>query len=290
MLFKLTCCAFCFQGLDLSEKLKLVSLMGFDMVDLSAKDGDELSQVRMVEAPGPYGHEIRQAGTDIGLKLDELFICIMHDKGEELDVTTSDTAVREQILTQFASYCEFAEAAGFNSICLVPLWPSKENRQEAWDNTVSILKSFNTAATERGLLFNIEPVDFSLLETPDLACEMVQSVPGVGLTLDYSHWVSVEFEQSEIAKMLPHTRHMHIRQAKVGSRQQPVETGTIDFGEVTQRLLNMDFSGNLAIEHIDKIERSKYAPINSPVRQVAELAARVKFTAEHEQVKQAPND
>ncbi len=36
-MFQLTCCAFCFQGLDLDEKLKLVSQMGFGTVDLSGK-------------------------------------------------------------------------------------------------------------------------------------------------------------------------------------------------------------------------------------------------------------
>ena len=77
---------------------------------------------------------------------------------------------------------------------------------------------------------------------------------------------------------------MHIRQATKGSRQEPVETGTIDFAKVTQRLLDDDFAGTLAMEHIDKFEPS-YRPINSVVRQNAELAARIKFTAEHEQTK-----
>ena len=55
-------------------------------------------------------------------------------------------------------------------------------------------------------------------------------------------------------------------------------------GEVAQRLLNDGFTGNLAMEHIDTIEPWKL--VNSPVRQNAELAARFKYMAEHELVKQ----
>ena len=77
---------------------------------------------------------------------------------------------------------------------------------------------------------------------------------------------------------------MHIRHAKPGSRQEPVETGTIGFKKVAQRLLNDDFAGNLAMEHIDAIEAWK--SVNWPVRQNAELAARIKFMAEHELTKQ----
>lgn len=151
--------------------------------------------------------------------------------------------------------------------------------------TVTMLKAFTDLAESHSLLFNIEPVDFSLLKTPDLACKMVEAVPGLGFTLDYSHYVSVGFPQDEIAKMLKHTRHMHIRQATKGSRQEPVETGTIDFAEVTQRLLDADFAGNLAMEYINPVEPSKYGPINAVVRQTVELAARVKYTAEHKQTK-----
>ena len=50
-------------------------------------------------------------------------------------------------------------------------------------------------------------------------------------------------------------------------------------------MLDDDFAGNLAMEHIDKVQPGHYGPINSVVRQNAELAARVKYTAEHEQTK-----
>ena len=285
MLFKISCCAFNFVGLDLEEKLKLVANMAFDTVDLSAKSGDELSQSRMIEEPVRYGAWVRDRAEASGLTLDELFICTILQDGDDVDLTTDDTTVRGHALGAFRQFCAFGQAAGFRSILVVPLAPAGDmDDATAWDNTVQMLRSFTQIAGEHGLLFNIEPVDFSLLKTPELACKMVQEVPGMGFTLDCSHWVSVGFAQEEIETMHPYTRHMHIRQATKGSRQEPIETGTIDFARVTQRLLDDDFSGNLAMEHIDRMEPA-YRPINSVVRQNAELAARIKFTAEHEQTK-----
>lgn len=287
MLFKLSCCAFSFQGLELDEKLKLVRNLAFDTVDLSAKKGDELSQQMMIENPESYGKTIRDKAAHYELKLDELFICIIMDDGNEIDVSTNDTATQEKLLSYFQQFCIFGQTAGFESILLVPLCSDESDPQAAWNNTVRILRKCTEIATSHDLLFNIEPVDFSLLKTPEIACKMAEEVPGLGFTLDYSHYVCAGFSQEEIAKMHKHMRHMHIRQATKGSRQEPVETGTIDFAKVTQLLLDDDFAGNLAMEHIDKVE-SAYRPINSVVRQNAELAARIKYTAEHEQTKQSP--
>ncbi|NKB71064.1 MAG: TIM barrel protein [Candidatus Latescibacteria bacterium] len=289
MLFKISCCAFNFQGLDLDEKLQLVRNMAFDTVDLSAKQGDELSQQMMIESPESYGKTIREKAAQHGLTLDELFICTITDDGNDIDVSTDDAATQEKLLSYFQQFCVFGQAAGFESILLVPVCSDETAPQTAWDNTVRILRRCTEIALSHELVFNIEPVDFSLLKTPEIACEMVEEVPGLGLTLDYSHYVCAGFSQEEIAKMHKHLRHMHIRQATKGSRQEPVETGTIDFDKVTQLLLDDDFSGNLAMEHIGKVE-SGSGLINSVVRQNAELAARVKYTAEHEQTKRSVLD
>jgi len=284
MLFKISCCAFNFEGLDLDEKLKLVSNMAFDCVDLSAKQGDELSQQMMIEKPESYGAIIREKAAQHGLKLDELFICTILDDGNDIDIATDAAATQEKLLGYFEQFCVFGQAAGFESIMLVPLCSDEMDPQAAWDNTVIMLKRCVEIAASHELFFNIEPVDFSLLKTPEIACSMAEEVPGLGFTLDYSHYVCAGFSQEEIARMHKYLRHMHIRQATKGSRQEPVETGTIDFAEVTQLLLDADFAGNLAMEHIGEVEPA-YRPINSVVRQNAELAARVKYTAEHEQTK-----
>jgi len=284
MRFKISCCAFNFEGLELDEKLKLVANMAFDTVDLSAKQGTELSQQMMIEQPASYGAAIREKVAQYGLNPDELFICTMLDGEQEIDITTNDVATQAKIVDYFQQFCIFAQTVGFASIMLVPLSTIDMAPQRAWDNTVRVLKRCVEIATAHGLLFNIEPVDFSLLKTPALACRMAEAVPGLGFTLDYSHYICAGFSQEEIAKMHKYMRHMHIRQATKGSRQEPLETGTIDFAQVTQLLLNDDFAGRLAMEHIDKIEGG-YRPINSVVRQNAELAARIKFTAEHEQTK-----
>jgi sugar phosphate isomerase/epimerase len=284
MLFKISCCAFCFEGLDLDEKLKLVSNMAFDTVDLSAKQGAELSQQMMIEQPETYGAAIKKKAVDHGLKLDELFICSILDDGKDIDLTTGDVATQEKIFSYFKQFCVFGQAAGFESIMLVPLSTDKMEPEAAWENTVRVLKRCIEMAASHDLAFNIEPVDFSLLKTPEIACKMAAEVPGLGFTLDYSHYICAGFSQEEIAKMHVHMRHMHLRQAAKGSRQESIETGTIDFAKITQLLLDEDFAGTLAMEHIDKIEPA-YKPINSVVRQNAELAARIKFTAEHEQTK-----
>ncbi|MBT4504360.1 MAG: sugar phosphate isomerase/epimerase [Gemmatimonadetes bacterium] len=289
MLFKISCCAFSFQGLDLDEKLKLVRNMAFDTVDLSAKQGDELSQQMMIESPESYGKTIREKAAQHGLKLDELFICTILDDGNDIDIATDDAATQERLLSYFQQFCLFGQTAGFESIMLVPLCSDETDPQAAWNNTVRMLRRCTEIAVSHELVFNIEPVDFSLLKTPETACKMAEEVPGLGFTLDYSHYVCAGFSQEEIAKMHKYLRHMHIRQATKGSRQEPIETGTIDFAKITQLLLDDDFAGNLAMEHIDKVE-SAYRPINSVVRQNVELAARVKYTAEHEQTKRSPKN
>lgn len=74
------------------------------------------------------------------------------------------------------------------------------------------------------------------MQDPDNAVRLCRDVPGLRLTLDYSHVVDPGYAQTEVEKIYPFARHFHARQADRGKRVEVVKKGTIDFHRILSLL------------------------------------------------------
>ena len=79
---------------------------------------------------------------------------------------------------------------------------------------------------------------------------MLAAVPGLTLTLDYSHFVHAGFRQSEYEALDPHARHMHVRQAAPGRLAAPVAEGTIDYRRALTHLRDVGYHGAFTTEYV----------------------------------------
>ncbi|HVA06072.1 MAG TPA: hypothetical protein VNG12_04945, partial [Acidimicrobiales bacterium] len=89
----------------------------------------------------------------------------------------------------------------------------------------------------------------SIASTPQQVAKLLRSVPGLRLTLDYSHFVFQGIEPVEIDPLLRQSRVLQVRQAGPGMLQLPLEEGTIDFRRlfaVSARL----FEGTYSLEYV----------------------------------------
>jgi len=98
---------------------------------------------------------------------------------------------------------------------------------------VSELKLLCQAANDEGILLNIEACEPSVVQHPMDAIRICEDVPGLGLTLDYSHFIDPGYTQSEVEPLHRFARHLHARQAVPGKRVEAVDKGTIDFAELS---------------------------------------------------------
>ena len=125
-----------------------------------------------------------------------------------------------------------------------------QSRRQALDNSVENLKPLVEAGQDAGVILTIEPHVHGLLESVEMTHELVDRVPGLKLTLDPAHYLSLGFRQDEIETLCPHTAHVHLRQSRQGDLQAKMDEGTINFPAFFGALRDAGYDGWLAIEYV----------------------------------------
>ncbi len=102
----------------------------------------------------------------------------------------------------------------------------------------------------------IEPGVLSIAESPLATEALLARVPGLGLVLDYSHFICLGFTQEEVDVLLPFASHVHLRQARPGRLQERLDSwsGTINFRLLFSRLRERGYEGWLATEIGEALE------------------------------------
>ncbi len=130
-----------------------------------------------------------------------------------------------------------------------------------FDAAVDRLKAIRALHAERGLVTCMKTHRGLIGEMPDDAVRLCESVPDLGLTLEASHYVVGANEGEPFWQVLPHVRHVTLRDARLLplSLQMAPGYGDIDFGQVASRLHDVGYYGKFAIEYVD------LRPVDGPV-------------------------
>jgi sugar phosphate isomerase/epimerase len=133
-----------------------------------------------------------------------------------------------------------------------PLAPGQD-RQQAIDLFVEVLKPLAEHAHKEGVLLLIEPEPELLVETTDQYLEVAERVnaPSIGLNFDVGHAFCVgEDLPRSIARLAPHIRHYHfedIAASRVHHHLVP-GMGAIDFASVIAAIQGTAYDGWLTVE------------------------------------------
>ena len=87
------------------------------------------------------------------------------------------------------------------------------------------------------------------MDTPEKLATLIELTPGLKLTLDYTHFVSAGFSDSDVEPLLPHARHFHCRGAAPGQLQATFDENTIDYRRVLAKLRENGYPGYFGIEY-----------------------------------------
>ena len=105
-------------------------------------------------------------------------------------------------------------------------------------------------AAAHGIVYGVEPHVGSIIPRPDLAARMVAAVPGLTLSLDYTHFTRLGTPDAEIEPLVPYAKHLHIRGARPGRLQAPLKENTVDYERVLAAARASGYAGWLAVEYV----------------------------------------
>ncbi len=89
-----------------------------------------------------------------------------------------------------------------------------------------------------------------LPQPPEEALQLVERVPGLTLTVDYTHFTLRGNARFSPEPLLKHASHFHKRGASEGRLQTSFKANKIDYARVVELLRKYNYSGYLGVEYV----------------------------------------
>ena len=108
-------------------------------------------------------------------------------------------------------------------------------------------------ASAEGIVLTVETRMGTLTESPDAALELCKRVPGLGLTLDPSHYIAGPHQGRSYDQVYPYVRHVHLRDTGRNPEQFQVRVGQgeVEYGRIIAQLSRRNYDRLLTVEICD---------------------------------------
>lgn len=242
-MIEFACHTWAFNDLTLPEALGTIARLGFRYVDIGS--GANFEAARAAARPKQVAAEINSDLEIFHLRVSDLYLMLPR-------ISVSDAEIRQKDLDLYTALLPFAQALAAPGITLSPgLAHASDVDPEAEDRTVAALREMVRQGKQAGLRVSIEPHLDSMAYTPQAALKLVEDVPGLEITLDWAHMVCQNIQPEAIHSLLPHTRHVQLRQAAHRKLQTAFEQGSIDLAQVMTALKAADYDGVICVEYMN---------------------------------------
>jgi sugar phosphate isomerase/epimerase len=242
--------SFSFPKLSLEQAIRLIAMLEFRYVDLGAHlDGTHLQPDRIEADPRGEAERVRRALVDAGLAASYVFPTF--GRGfRDRPINAPDPATRAANRRRFAALVAFATGVGARGFTLLPgvIW-EELGPDRSLELACEGLAELVELGREAGLAVTVEPHLESVVEEPERALALAEAVPGLGFTLDYSHFLAAGLPPERVHPLLRRTANFHARQAAPGRLQAPHDEGTLDFADLVRRLHDAGYDGYLCVEY-----------------------------------------
>jgi sugar phosphate isomerase/epimerase len=117
------------------------------------------------------------------------------------------------------------------------------------DAEVNRLKKLVHLVNSEGLVLTVATRIGTLTEQPATALELCRRVPGLGLTLDPSHYINGPHQGASYDELFPYVKHVHLRDTgrAPGKFQVRVGQGEIEYGRIINQLERQNYDRLLSV-------------------------------------------
>jgi sugar phosphate isomerase/epimerase len=114
---------------------------------------------------------------------------------------------------------------------------------------ITRLKPLVQLATVEGIVLTVLTLTGTLTEWPATAVALCEAVPGLGLTLDPSHYIAGPNQGAPFDQVFPFVRHVHFRDTGKGQDQFQVRVGQgeVEYGKILAQLTRYRYDRLLTV-------------------------------------------
>lgn len=250
MAFELACADFTFPLLSHEHSMDLIAMLGFEGVDIGLfENRSHLQPSREFADATKSAAALRAKLDERGLRAADVFLQM------ELDfvpyaVNHPDPTRRKKARDWYERTVEYAAVLGAKHLTTLPgVHFDDESRSESLARAGDELAWRVARAEEANLTFAVEAHLGSIVPDPESALDLLERVPGLTLTLDYTHFARNGMPDSRVEPLIAHASHFHARGAKEGRLQTSFKDNTIDYERIVRRMRDTGYSGFIGIEY-----------------------------------------
>ncbi len=243
-MIEFSCHTWAFNDLTLPEALGTIARMGFRWVDIGS--GSNLNAARAAERPQAVAREILDDLATFNLSVADLYLMLPR-------ISIDSEEKRQNEIALYKALLPFAKALGAPGITLSPGLAHPAEDGEAQDRTVAALREMVKTGKDAGLRVSIEPHLDSTAPTPEAALKLVQDVAGLEITLDWAQMICQGARDKDVLALLPHTRHVQVRQAARRKLQTHFDKGALELDTLWSALQDAHYTGKICVEYMKTV-------------------------------------
>lgn len=251
MTLKLACADFTFPLLPHDKVLRLIAMLDLHGVDIGLfEERSHLWPSHEFENVTQSARQLKTKLDDLGLQVADVFLQLANDF-RAYAINQPDPVRRTHAREQFSKALEYAAEAGSKHILILPgVHFEEEAHAESLARAVDELAWRVEQSNQYGIVFSVEAHVGSIVPDPASAADLVRRVPGLTLTLDYTHFTRVGFPDVQIEPLIAHASHFHVRGARPGRLQARFADNTIDYARVYRVSQQQNYSGWYGLEYV----------------------------------------
>lgn len=248
---KFSCADFTFPLLAHPAVLQLIQMMGFGAVDLGLFEGRSHIQPSEIEKnPVKEGQKLLDELKSLNLEVSDVFF----QPGEEPAIAAPNSplqSVKEKNRSLFMRQIEFTDALGCRHMTGLPGVPHEgQATADDWQRAVEETNWRFEMASTAGITYAVEPHVGSLLPDVETTLKFIKACHGLGLTLDYGHFIYQGQTNESIHPLIEYATHFHARGGAEGKLQTTVKENAIDFQTIIRQFVASSYDGYVCMEYV----------------------------------------
>ena len=251
MKLKLACADFAFPLLSHDHALDLIAMLEFEGVDIGLFEGrSHLWPSREFKAPARAGARLGRRLDDRGLRCADVFLQL-NPSFVPYAINHPAAKRRRHARDGFLKTLDYASACGARHVTTLPgVYFPGEKPADSWQRTCAELSWRLEQSKPYRITFSVEAHVGSLVPRPTAALRLLRAVPGLTLTLDYTHFTRAGLPDSAAEPLIAYASHFHARGACKGRLQTAFPQSTINYARVLRQMRRARYRGYVGVEYV----------------------------------------
>ncbi len=224
------CSTLCFGRYPLERALRIIDELEFNKLDVA------------IHESGPH-LKPSEVAADVSLAAQRIRI------GPSLSPAAIsanfDVATAAEYECQLRAVCHLARLSNVTTVTI-----GAAASDSSFEAEVCRLTHLAALTEREGVILCVESRMGTLTEFPDSTVELCRRVPGIGLTLDPSHYIAGPNQGRNYDCVFPYVRHVHLRDTGRGPNmfQVRVGQGEVEYGRLITQLARLGYNRLLTVE------------------------------------------